>query len=509
MTAVIAIDSPAPGITDGAELSGRLRVAADVCVIGTGAGGAPVAAELARGGARVVVLEEGRSVALSELGGSLSAMFAKLYRDGGQTMTVGNTPIMLPVGRVVGGTTFINSGTCLRTPAAVFDAWAAELGLERLAAGALDCFYDDAEAVLGVSEVTPELAGPNGARIAAGAERLGWSWRYLPRNARGCVGSGVCAYGCPRGAKQHTAISYLEGAHRDGAATLSRVRAERVLTDGRRVRGVLARARGGARVEVQAPVVVVAAGTLHTPGLLAASGVRSPWLGRNLSIHPATGAFGIADDSVGMGVGVPQSLAIDEFAGEGLMLEGTAGPPDYMAFTVPYLGDAHRELMLAYDRVMQFGMMICERSRGEVAIGRAARRLTGTSPLVRYDLCREDAALMLRGIERLAELLFAAGARRVLLPVRGLPELRDGELAPLRALRPDPRTMKLIGFHPLGTARMASSPDDGVCDVRGRVHGFDGLHVADGSAVPSALGVNPQLTIMALATRLGRHLLEG
>ncbi|HMJ37071.1 MAG TPA: GMC family oxidoreductase [Baekduia sp.] len=493
------------GVIDGLRLTGERRVRADVCIVGSGAGGAPVARALATAGLRTVVLEDGPEFSTAQLTGRPRDMTALLYRDGGQTATAGAPPIMLPTGRAVGGTTLVNSGTCFRVPAAVQARWAADLGLDALGPGTLDDAYARVERDLRVTRVTEELAGAN-ARIARrGAERLGWSGRFLDRNADGCVGSGVCAFGCPSGAKQHAGAAYLEGAHAAGATTYASARARRVTIDDGRATGVQAVTGGGGRLTIEAPCVVVAAGTLHTPLLLAASGIASPWLGRNLSIHPATAAYGLMDETVDMAHGVPQSYGIDEFAGEGIMLEGIAGPPDYLAMSVPFSGPRHRELMMDYRHVAQFGMMICDTSRGRVSTGRLGRRTN--RPLVRYELGPSDVATVQRGVERLAELLFAAGAHRVILPLAGVPELQGGDLGPLRRHRAHAGELKMMAFHPLGTARMAARPADGVLDADGAVHGVAGLSVCDGSAVPSALGVNPQLTIMALAARLADHLL--
>jgi choline dehydrogenase-like flavoprotein len=255
---------------------------------------------------------------------------------------------------------------------------------------------------------------------------------------------------------------------------------------------------------IEADRVVVAAGTLHTPGLLAASGIAHPQLGRNLSIHPATAAWALMDEDVDMARGVPQSYCVDEFAAEGLMLEGIAGPPDHLAMAVPHSGDRHREVMLQYRRVAQFGLMVSDTSRGRVLTGRLARR--AGRPVVRYDLNRHDVRTVHRGVVRLAQLLFAAGARTVFTPVAGARELHGGDTAPLERLQPRAQALKLMAFHPLGTARAAARPQDGVVGEHLEVHGVPRLHVCDGSVVPTALGVNPQMTIMALATRLGAHL---
>jgi choline dehydrogenase-like flavoprotein len=260
---------------------------------------------------------------------------------------------------------------------------------------------------------------------------------------------------------------------------------------------VVARTAAGGRLRVRADLIVLAAGAIGTPLLMQSArlGRGSGQLGRNLSIHPATAVRALFDEEVEMSAGVPQSLYIDEFAGDGIMLEGAAGPPDYAAGSLGTWGDEHRELMLRYRNISQFGVMVSDASRGSVA---RRRGLT----VIRYDLLREDLERFRRGLMRLAELYWAAGARRVFLPVTGLPALDTPDLAPLRERRLRPADLTLLGFHPLGTARAAASPDEGVVDGDLAVHGVDGLYVADGSVVPSSLGVNPQMTIMALATRL-------
>jgi hypothetical protein len=186
------------------------------------------------------------------------------------------------------------------------------------------------------------------------------------------------------------------------------------------------------------------------------------------------------------------------------MFEGVAGPPDYLAMAVPFSGARHRELMLQYRRIAQFGLMVSDTSRGRVLTSRLAR-IAGR-PVVRYDLNRHDTRTIHTGIVRLARLLFAAGARTVFAPVGRVPELHDGDTGPLERLDAKAGELKLMAFHPLGTARAASRAQDGVLDEDLRTHAVRNLYVCDGSAVPTALGVNPQLTIMALATRLGAHL---
>jgi choline dehydrogenase-like flavoprotein len=468
-----------------------VRITADVCVVGAGAGGAVLAAELAEGGMDVVVLEEGHWHDPDDFTARPPEMLARLYRDGGQTLTFGNPPILLPLGQGLGGTTLVNSGTCFRTPPHVLERWTDDFGLEMSEQSLQPCF-ERVEQALSVKEVTPELAGANAAVARRGAERLGWSHGYLRRNARGCVGSGVCVFGCPTSAKQHTGITYIPRAEKAGARIVTGAHAEQVTTHNGSATGVQARMSSGAHVRISAPTVIVAAGTIHTPLLLERSklGERSGQLGRNLSLHPATAAFARMDEVVDMTKGVPQSFYVDEFAKQGFVFEGVAGPPAYAAMSLPLTGKRHARAMADYPRLAQFGLMVSDSSRGSV-------RTVAGRPLIRYDMEQEDLNRFRTGLARMRELFEAAGALEVYLP---LPAGVSPERARLRDLKP-------MAFHPLGTARADARPTHGVIDGNLAVHDVDGVYVADGSAVPSSLGVNPQMTIMALATRLAFALL--
>lgn len=486
----------------GSQIAGERRVRVDACVIGTGAGGAVAAKELAEGGMSVAMLEEGEWHEVDELTARPRDMTERLYRDAGQMTTLGTPPIVLPLGRAVGGTTLINSGTCFRTPAHVLARWSEELGLHDMDQVTLEPFVRRVERILNVTQVTPELAGPNAAIVRRGVERLGWSGDFIHRNAHGCIGSGVCAFGCPSGAKQHVGIAYVPRAWEAGATTYTGARAERVEIERGRARAVVARTTGGGVLRVECDQVVVACGAIHTPLFLGRQGVggASGELGRNLAIHPAAGMRAFLDEEIELWRGVPQSYYVDEFAAEGIMFEGTAGPPDFAAMAMPGRGPEHRARMERVRNLSSFGVMVSDSSRGRVDAPLGM-------PRIRYDLDAQDTARFKRGFERLAEAYWAAGAREVLPPIRGMAPLRDGDSTPLREANLSAADLELMAFHPLGTARMGADPAHSVLDGDGRVHGVEGLYVADASAVPTALGVNPQITIMTLATRQAFHLL--
>jgi choline dehydrogenase-like flavoprotein len=485
----------------GADLPGDTIITVDACVIGSGAGGAPVAKELAEAGLRVAILEEGDWHDSASFTARPREMSQRLYRDAGQIVTVGTPPIVLPLGKAVGGTTLVNSGTCFRTPPQVLARWREQHGLSTLTPAHLDPFFRRVEREINVSQVPAEIAGANADVVRRGAEALGVSGDFMFRNAKGCVGSGVCAFGCPTGAKQHTGITYIPRAWAAGATTYTGVRAEDIELQAGRVREVVGRTAAGGRLRVRCTHAIVACGTLLTPLLLQRLGLgtASGQLGRNLTIHPATAARALMDDEIDPWAGVPQSYYVDELTDDGIVLEGIAGPPDQAALSTPGSGAEHRERMRNVRRTASFGVMVSDSATGTVRaqLGR---------PLIRYDLAAQDAARFQRGFTLLAEIFFAAGAREVLVPLTGVPVLKNGDVGALRSARVRPKDVQAMAFHPLGTARMGADAKTSVVDEQLQLHGVEGLHVCDGSVVPSSLGVNPQITIMALATRLAYHL---
>jgi choline dehydrogenase-like flavoprotein len=341
-----------------------------------------------------------------------------------------------------------------------------------------------------------------------GADKLGYRHRPLARNAPDCDGQGVCCFGCPTDAKRSTNVSYVPLALRAGAELYTGARVERLLFEGGRAVGVRARvgedgAGGrGAPLTVRARAVVVACGALVTPVFLMRNGVAkgSRHLGGNLSIHPAVACLAEMNERVESWKGVPQGYLIDEFADDGIMMEGVATPLEYTIAATSHVGPRLVELAEGFDRVASFGMMVSDTSRGRV-------RLIGDRAVVTYNLNDEDVGRLQRGVDQLSRIFFAAGARTVLTPFHGHDELRSpDDLRKLQRAKLRASEIMLAAHHPLGTARMGRTAQSSVVDQDHQVHGVPGLHVIDGSTVPTALGVNPQVTIMAMATRAAGRL---
>lgn len=482
----------------GRDLAGE-TLECDVVVVGTGAGGAVVAKELAQAGLAVVMLEEGRYHGREELSGRSSEMIGKLYRNAGATYSVGNTIIPIPLGRAVGGTTMINSGTCFRTPDWVLARWRDELGLTELTPEHLAPYFEKVERELGVAPAPKQYLGGAARVVARGADRLGWSHHPLLRNAPECDGQGVCVFGCPTDAKRSTNVSYVPKALLASAIVVTEATARRVIVEGGRAAGVEADV-GGGRLVVRARRVVLACGTLLTPLLLMEQGLLagSSALGGNLTIHPALAMSAVFDqESIRGWEAIPQGYCVDQFHKDGILMEGSSLGLEGGAATFNVVGRRLVELMEAYDRVATFGAMISEQaSRGRVRLG------PGKRPVTTYWLKDHDLRRLKRAIVLMGRMFFAAGATSLLPPVRGYRELRS--LAELEALGEAPLTaadLMLTAYHPLGTCRIGPDPKTSVLGPDHQAHELPGLYVTDGSAVPTSPAVNPQVTIMALAAR--------
>jgi choline dehydrogenase-like flavoprotein len=505
-------ETPLPAICH-PRLDRSTVIDCDAVIVGSGAGGATVAHELAEAGLDVVIVEEGPSVSREDFAGKALDRIVKYCRRNGFTTTLGSSAIPVPMGCVVGGTTVMNSGTFLRAPEAVLSRWAEEHGVELAAPERMGPQYEMLAERLEIQPVSDDIMGRNGQVVRRGAEKLGLRSQPIPRAARNCAGTGQCAFGCPRDAKRAMHLTSLPAAVRHGARIYARCRVEEILMEGSRARGVRAQildASGrptGHRLTVRARAVFLCAGALMTPALLARSRTATSGapLGRHLRIHPGNGITGRFDEVIDGWQGAMQSYAIDELAHEGILLEATFPPlgMSYSAAALPGVGEEHARRLSEYPRMASIGSIISDTSTGRV------RELPGLGTSMLYRMNAEDVQRTVRATALAARVLFAAGADEVYPGLPAVPVLRSlSEVDTFERRSWRASELKMSAYHPMGTARMGSDPSSSVCDPSGRVHGTPNLYVADTSLFPGSTHVNPQYTLMALCRNLAHRFVD-
>jgi long-chain-alcohol oxidase len=492
------VEAPGPRL-EPIEPGGELALECDVCVIGSGAGGGVAAAVLAAAGLDVVVLEAGGYWSERDFDGAERTGLRRLYRDGGASAT-DDQGVGLIAGACLGGGTVVNYSTSFRTPDEVLEEWEG-LGFPSAELGpSLDAVCDR----LGVN-TDHNRPSRRDEVMRRGLESLGWHVDAMPRDVLGCeqgVVCGYCGYGCPLGAKQSTMRTWLEDAAAAGARIVVGTKARRVLLERGRVVGVDA-----GTVHVRTCTVVVAAGAIETPALLIRSGLKNPNIGSGLRLHPATAVFGIFDEEIRPWEGTMQALYSDQHrhleGGYGIKYETVPAHPALLTAAVPWDGAVqHARLMASLPRLSGIAVIPRDRGSGRVRIGRDGE------PIATYRLAPDDARRLATGVDGGGRILAAAGAREIFSANARLQRFTDG--FPAGAFRFGPGRGALYSFHLMGSARMGASPAMSAANEAGETWETPNLVVADGSAFPTASGVNPMITIEAIAhlnaTRLAARL---
>ncbi|MBI5610190.1 MAG: GMC family oxidoreductase [Deltaproteobacteria bacterium] len=453
---------------------------------------------------QIIVFEEGSRAKPADLGRDGFFALAHLYRDLGGVVAQGRALIPLIQGRAVGGGSVINGAISWRLPADVRDGWvAADPGLaEVLEPRRLEALFDGIERDLDIAPTPDAIAGPNNLLLAKGAVALGLEHRPIARNTAGCLGSGQCLEGCPHGAKRSMDRTYLRDAEAAGAQILPDHKVLRVLHHRGAVRGLLVQSPQGP-VEVHCKAVVLAASALQSPALLQKSGLGNRHVGRHLMGHPGASLTGRFAEPVRMWRGATQGREVIGLRKEGLKFEALGYDAVLAAMRQKGVGAPLARAIDDLDHWAHWGVALRAEAEGTVRPGLL-------TPLqVRYGLTPADMHKLRRGVAVMARMMLAAGAELATPGVHGAAaELRTSEdvdrferEAPL-----DPRAWPMAMTHLFGTCRMASDPQRGAVGPDFAVYGAKGVWVADSSVFPSNTGVNPQTSILALATLCAQSL---
>ncbi len=487
------------------RLAQGLSTSCDVLVIGSGAGGATVAERLSAAGRDVLMLEEGPYLDHASVPGSVPESMARLWRKGGLTVSLGEAKISYLEGRCVGGGTEINSAIMQRAPEALLDQWTERYRIADFGAAALAPYYDEAAAAVEAS-LTPGPLGEASELLHRGGEALGWRTTPLERAQRNCVGTNLCALGCPTGGKRSMSATSIARALGRGMRLIAGCRVDRLILKAGRVVAVKATARDHEdrphKVTIAPKAVFLCAGAIHTPTLLWRSKIRRN-VGDSLRMHPTikvTARFGQAVEAEKSRLPL---YAITEFMPE-QRIGGSYFRPGFFGMSLAEDWPRRSWLLPQWSQCGMYYAMTRAESRGRI---RPLPRCG--EPLVFYQLSPADRRSLATGLVRLGQAMFAAGATHVYPSIAGHP----GWTAPdqcdeyLSRDLPLDRT-SLMTIHLFSSCPIGEDAESCATDSFGAVHGLGNLTVADASSIPEAPGVNPQLTVMALALRAADRYLD-
>ncbi|WP_191489420.1 GMC family oxidoreductase [Pseudomonas sp. FEN] len=508
---------------DGSRLDQDLTLEADVAIIGSGAGGGTTAEILSAAGYKVLLIEEGPLKTSSDFKMLEDQAYTSLYQEGIGRMSKDGAITILQ-GRAVGGTTLINWTSSFRTPEPTLEHWAREHNVKGHSSAEMAPWFEKMEQRLGVA---PWVMPPNANNdvIRNGCEALGYSWKVIPRNVRGCWNLGYCGMGCPTNAKQSMLVTTIPATLEKGGELLYLARAERLQIEGDQVTGLLCRAMddrcvvpNGRTIKVKARHYVLAGGGINSPGLLLRSKAPDPsgQLGKRTFLHLVNFSAGQFSEVINPFYGAPQSIYSDHFqwnAGvTGAMSYKLEVPPLQPALASTLLGGFGTQNALRMEQLPHTHMMLALMRDGfhpDSPGGSVELRGDGT-PVLDYPVSAYAWDGLRRAFHSMAEIQFAAGAKSV-LPVHAdadyvnslakARELIDGLSLELYRTR-------LGSAHVMGGCAMGEEPKSAVTDSLGRHHQLRNLSIHDGSLFPTSIGANPQLSVYGLTAQLATALAQ-
>ena len=503
------------GITDLSKQPPPEAITTEICIIGSGCGGATAARLLAEAGHEVVVLEEGRDLVGSERTQRDGPMYDQLFMDRGGRASH-DLSVSVLQGRVLGGGGVVNTCDVVPIPEGVLHHWATKYGLEDFAPVRFKRFTDDALGDLSASRIPESMVNPANNKLRQGAEGLGLRGEVMMHNRVGCRGLGTCMIGCPVHAKRNPRMVALPKAVEAGARIFTRARAVKIGKASQEFKEITVRTldpRGyheQSELRVRAKIVIVAANAIASAQLLLRSGVGNSHVGRNLTLQPQLPIIGIFNETIAAFDGIPQSYAVTEFEEEdnaefglwGYRIEGIMGTPGIVSSLLPFSGAAGMEGMAQYDRMAASLLLAPDAPSGQVEVARDGR-LT-----IRYDQRADHQERLRHAAEMAARVYLEAGAREVLLPTTPPLVIRSArEAKRAQELSFAPATAPMVSAHQQGTVRFAASERDGGADLNGQVYGTREVYVFDSSGYPTSAASHTMTPIIASSRMLTTKLL--
>lgn len=482
-----------PGNRGDSIATGRLT--ADIAVIGSGPGGAVAALRCAEAGLSVIMLEEGPHLALDSAPHFSREEILQKYRNAGIEVALSKVKLSFVEGRCVGGGSEINRGLYHRTPDYILEGWSRDYGVQDLTIEKLQPHFDACEKIALV-EYLPGKAPAISTRLQDGAQSLSWKAIEAPRLYHYSSGK-------DGGRKQSMTETFVPLCLKAGVRLMPNTRARILQRSGGSwtVKAVQGHDPLQQReLEIRAERVFVACGAVQTPALLRRSGMRKN-IGDTLHFHPMIKLVAEFEDEVNLPGSLDPVHQIKEFEPR-FSMGCSISKPEILGLA---LANHPGHFQLVAENWKRMGIYYVQTGGGVASV----RNLPGfRDPLIRIKFSEQDLRTFAEGLKRLAEALFAAGARRIYPSVSGLPILNN--MDQVRAL-PDYFSGgdgSLTSVHVFSSCPMGENAGIAATDSYGRVHGTDGLYISDASILCGPTVVNPQGTVMAVSHRNVTHALE-
>ncbi|MDG5501004.1 GMC family oxidoreductase [Marinobacter sp. BGYM27] len=508
-------------VTDATRLTESRTLEADVVVIGTGAGGGTTAEILASAGLSVIMVEEGKLYSQKDFRMDELDAYANFYQEG-MSRTTSDGGIAIMQGRCVGGSTTVNWTSSFRTPDETLNYWQQRFGLTDLNPDAMAPWFAGRE---DRHNMAPWAVPPNANNdvLRQGCEKLGWRWQIIPRNVKGCWNLGYCGVGCPTNAKQGALLTTIPGALDKGARLFHGLRAEKLVMNGDRIDHLLTVAMtpdgiraGKVNVRLKARHFVVAASAIGSPGLLLRSDIPDPHkrIGKRTFLHPVNASVAEMPKQVDPFYGAPQSVYSDEFnfkngvdGPAGFKMEVPPLHPGMIAAVSPNHGKAQHQLLSQLPHLQSVIALIRDGFHPDSPGGSVSLR-DDDSPVLDYPITDYLWHGVRQAYLTLAEIQFAAGARRVQLMHLDSPRFSGWREAKktITEMPMELHRARLFTAHQMGGCGMGADPAESVVNGFGEHHQVANLSIHDASIFPTSIGANPQLSIYALAARNSTHL---
>lgn len=485
------------------------KLSGDVIIIGSGAAASVLAHNLVEKGKKIIMIERGQHTDPSEMNDNEVEMLSKLYSDGALQLSR-DFQFQVLQGSCVGGTTVINNAVCFDIPSNVLDKWNdpqfydAGLDSSKFLTNSNGSSFKRVRELMNVkSQAGNQFLNKGAKSFKKGIEKLLLNnppnvLKAVEANILlDCYGCGYCNIGCQFGKKLSmldTVLPNIQQNHPDALTIIAGCEAKKLNGTGPRINGVECEFSNGRRIIISGKTIIVSAGTVSSSLILLRSGIGNGRTGKNLCFNMGSPITAVFKDKVNSYEGLQISHYLQINPSRGFIMETWFNPPVAQALTMPGWFDDHYKNMLRYDRLSCAGILVPTQTNGEVKVA----GLFGRD--IKYVPKKEDLEKLVEGLIIAGKIFFEGGAEIIMPHSWDYYEFKNpGELEQLRQIVKKPGDLTLGTGHPQGGNAISKNKSKGVINPEFKVFGYDNLYVCDASVFPSSIGVNPQLTVMALA----------